>query len=171
MKKLLKKLQLEFNKFVKAISKKIADRKAIRAKLKREKKLAIEKFNYEKGIKDSFEKSFKVKSDEIKTIMYNGFSRSFPEFKQTDPKVLDEKLVEGRIAVNKNINALIRHEKRYPFFYNPEICDIHNENPDREDYISINDLLAEEAENDQRRLNPDKANIRRKANIIWKTRE
>jgi len=75
-----------------------------------------------KIIKD-FEENQKTSIDRVKNIMYHE-----KVYHENNPKLdyLNQKLVEGRAHVNEMVPFM----SRIPFFYEPEICDIHNETLD-----------------------------------------
>jgi hypothetical protein len=70
--------------------------------------------------KKQFEEKQKVSVQRIKDVMFHE-----KVYLENNPKVnyLNQKLVEGR----ENVNKMSKHIAKTPFFYEPEICDIHNE--------------------------------------------
>ena len=70
--------------------------------------------------KKEFEEKQKVSLQRIKDVMFHEkvYLENNPKF-----NYLNQKLVEGR----ENVNKMSKYIKRTPFFYEPEICDMHNE--------------------------------------------
>jgi hypothetical protein len=70
--------------------------------------------------KKQFEEKRKVSIQRIKDIMFHE-----KMYFENNPNVnyLNQKLVEGR----ENVNKMSKYIAKTPFFYEPEICDIHNE--------------------------------------------
>jgi hypothetical protein len=70
--------------------------------------------------KKQFEEKQKVSVQRIKDVMFHE-----KVYLENNPKVnyLNQKLVEGR----ENVNKMSKHIAKTPFFYEPEICDTHNE--------------------------------------------
>jgi hypothetical protein len=139
------------NLWFKFITNPIQERIKLRAKLKEQK---IEK--------DKFEKTHSVELERVKHLM-------FGEGKDTKQVFLDEKLIEGA----KHVNTF----KKYitaPSFYEPEICDIHNENPDRNTYPNIKDIkdgdrmVTEGILSEQSVIKNTR--LRDKAKFLWRTR-
>jgi hypothetical protein len=70
--------------------------------------------------KKEFEEKQKVSLQRIKDVMFHEkvYLENNPKF-----NYLNQKLVEGR----ENVNNMSKFIAKTPFFYEPEICDIHNE--------------------------------------------
>ena len=70
--------------------------------------------------KKEFEEKQKVSLQRIKDVMFHEkvYLENNPKF-----NYLNQKLVEGR----ENVNKMSEYIAKTPFFYEPEICDIHNE--------------------------------------------
>ena len=70
--------------------------------------------------KKEFEEKQRVSLQRIKDVMFHEkvYLENNPKF-----NYLNQKLVEGR----ENVNKMSEYIAKTPFFYEPEICDIHNE--------------------------------------------
>jgi hypothetical protein len=70
--------------------------------------------------KKEFEEKQKISVQRIKDVMFHEtvYHENNPKF-----NYLNQKLVEGR----ENVNKMSKFLANTPFFYEPEICDIHNE--------------------------------------------
>jgi hypothetical protein len=86
----------------------------VNPRLEKERKAKIEK------IKKEFEINQKASVDRVKEIMFHEKNRVKGEPKRD---YHNEKLVDGRQHMINNHDLI----KKIPFFYEPEICDIHNE--------------------------------------------
>lgn len=84
----------------------------------------LEKENI-KNLKKRFEKDFNISPESV-VKMINTDNKH-----QTSRDYLNEKLVEGRIAMRSSFGY------KTPYLFDPEIIDIHNENIDRPSYPSI----------------------------------
>jgi len=148
---IIKRIKLFLNNlWFKYVTNPIQKRIKLRAKLKEEK---IEK--------DKFEKTHSVELKRVKYLM-------FGEGKDPKQVFLDEELIKG----SKHVNTF----KKYtgPSFYEPEICEIHNENPDRTTYPPIKDIITKD------RIISDailleqsvikNTKLRDRAKFLWRTR-
>jgi len=88
-------------------------------------------------IKKRFEYNFNTTIDKQQNLI-NYRSSGIAPLVQTDINYLDEKLVEGRRHIINNVS------KKSPLFYEPEICDIHNENPFKKDNPTLDMIKAVE---------------------------
>jgi hypothetical protein len=72
-------------------------------------------------LKKEFEQKQKTSIQRIKEVMFHEkvYFENNPKF-----NYLNQKLVEGR----ENVNKMSKYVAKTPFFYEPEICDVHNEN-------------------------------------------
>lgn len=89
-----------------------------------------------KNLHNSFTKQFGITPDEVKKVMRKQ-SNLFPSLTQTDSDYLNQKLIEGR-------KSMIEKNYHGPFFYEPEISDIHNENPDRLSYPKLSQVIKKD---------------------------
>lgn len=101
-------------------------------KWKKEREIKNKKF------KKDFEEKQKIAVNRIKEIMYH--DKVYFE-NNTKLQYLNEKLVEGKVNVNK-MSKFVSH---IPAFYEPEICEIHNENLHL-NTKSLNELIMEDDE-------------------------
>jgi hypothetical protein len=108
---------MKFNTFnkIKTYLKNLYFKYITKPKLEKEKKIKNEK------IKKEFEEKQRATIKRIKEIMFH--EKVFVE-NNNRLKYLNEKLVEGRNNIIKSSN----YTSHIPAFYEPKICDIHNEN-------------------------------------------
>lgn len=102
------------------------------------------KIKFDKKTKKDFEKQYGRPVEEVQQIMY--YKNPFIPLVQTDYDYYIKVLLEGK----KNVNTAKGYQLKYgttpPFFYEPEMCDIHNENlnnPDlmEHDYLRHKDTI------------------------------
>lgn len=138
--------------FVKTLwSKYVTKPRAIKKEVKRKE---IER----KRVIKSFEQTYGVSHAEVTALMSGKFTE------QTNDDYLNEKLAEVRKKMQYVHN-------RTPNFYEPEICDIHNENPDRSEYPSLKEVLR----NEDKIVSEEFSDINSKknksrGNFVWLTR-
>lgn len=103
-----------------------------------EPKLIKEKYFKEQKIKLEFEEKRNLKIARIKDLM---------DYKQTHGNLkkdyYNNKLEEARKDYHTNFE-LNRYTTKSPFFYEPEICDIHNESIPNKPKLDLRDLIRYE---------------------------
>ncbi len=120
----------------------------------------IEKEAETKNIIKAFEQQFNVSHSDIKSVM----DEAAKVHTQTDEDYLVEKLHEARIKLQL-------YNRKSPHFYEPEICEIHNENPDRLSHPTLKDVIN----NDNKVMREEfdginTKNNKTKADWVWMTR-
>lgn len=110
----LKKLISKFKTYVKNVWFKYVKGPLLNKELKKKRDAEIIK------IKEEFEKKQKVAVERVKDIMYHEkyIVKNYPK-----TEYHNEKLLENRQNMINNHHLI----KKIPFFYEPDICDIHNE--------------------------------------------
>ncbi len=159
----MKKIKNTIKNFISKIKKKLNDLiYKLVTKPYLDKKVELNKIRELKALRNGFEKQFNVKIDDIKRV--NKF---------LDKKSTIDIESERLEAVNK-INKL---SKRHVVLnYNPEICEIHNENPDRLKYPDLKHIIAKESELTKKLLD-EQSSIKKKklalskGEFIWLTRQ
>jgi len=93
-------------------------------------------------IKKDFEKCFRVNINEVKAIMYDRVNHLYIDTDQRS-KDLNEELVKGR----QHMLNISKYYKAPPYFYDPEICEIHNENlnPSYPEIIDLKEIEHDSA--------------------------
>jgi len=125
-----------------------------------DKKATLAKEKELKTLRNGFEKQFNVKIKDIK--------KKITELEKNSVSVDIE---AERLASIKKMNSTNRYNA---FHYNPEVCDMHNENPDREMYPSIRDISTQDSDTVRKLLKeqsePKTKKVNTKAEFLWKTR-
>lgn len=117
--------------------------------------------NNQKTILEKQKENFEGKygnHEYILKLMYHDASQH--PSSQTDGEYLTEQLIEGRKHMNNVISIHNKYGVTPAFFYEPEICDIHNENlnnPDLvdESYLKFKDTLEIKALFEKQRIKND----------------
>lgn len=127
-----------------------------------DKKEALQKEREVKLIHKEFRNKFGVDPSEISKLI-----------KAIEPKTKPVDLKAERLESVKQFN----NNRLAPFHYNPEICDIHNENPDRMSYPSFNEISREDSAITSKLLReqsnkPSTTELKLKSRVdfLWKTR-
>ena len=110
-----------------------------------------------KKIEDIFTGLTKASPNRVREIMYH---RKNQLAKNPKFEYLDNKLVEGAQEINSR--KLIMGGKSSPLFYEPEICDVHNETLDSKT-VGFNQLVMSENQEASKSLN-----LQANPNKIWK---
>lgn len=157
MKKIKSKIVSLYNKAKKKITTFI-NTKIIKSY--KDKKAAVAKERELKELRNSFEKQFNVKIKDIKRAITT-----------LEKNTITVDVEAERLASIKKMNSKNRYNA---FHYNPEVCDMHNENPDREMYPTIRDISTQDSDTVRKLLKeqsePKTKKINTKAEYLWKTR-
>lgn len=127
----IKKIKIFFsNLWFRYIKKPFYYKLIVEPRIKREHAIKIAK------LKKEFEEKQKISVQRIKEVMFH--EKTYSEY---NPKFnyLNQKLLEGR----EHIIGVSKYTSKTPFFYEPEICDIHNENIDLTKK-NINQIIIDE---------------------------
>ncbi len=104
-----------------------------------EPKLIREKYRQDKKIVDDFESKQKLKVDRVKDLMV--YKQNYHSPKK---EYYDEKLTEARKYYHDNFDMNSWYIKP-PAFYEPDICDIHNDSLEKSDPNALKKLIYDEA--------------------------
>lgn len=123
-------------------------------------------------LKKDFEKRFNTKVSHVKKLIDFKTPWNAP-LVPTSENYLKDKLIEGKLHTNKVINDKMKYGVKTPYFYEPDICDIHNENPDRSNYQALNTMIKKDSDLTTNILRDNMhllKKMKQRAKLIWKTR-